>query len=1061
MQPAQEAIPQQFRGATLPALDSQDIAGDRSTSITGPGYRRIDLLQDLDALNLAVIPGGKRAASGIGPYAYGLYGLRDFPVGTYPTDLKVQVEGSGEPYYVAFANYESRRWIFSGPFTASAQDEIPFAGNPGGLHDYISSSRQARFMVLSPEGSLLVLSGLEIGVNGGEDAPFPPSGLETDGGSSGLLLRWEHSASYFDADFAGYILERAPHFGGDFVALTPVDFFQNNWLDEDLLGGSLYRYRVCSVDTSGNRAYTTSALDGLDPMSDTPPVLRVNFNAGPFEGATEVSFDFTGSYDPDGTALTACIVSSYGGQDLANSPDLIQTAKLHPGCYQLELTVESNGKSTECNLPVKVFPRWESAPITVSGAQPGGWSRLFASRMRYMPDNQRVALFGHDAVSNAMVIYTGLPGGTLTPHRIWSIQTPETVEEPINYQGSMVMPLAAVNQLLIITWNEDQGITVPFGGGVACSCTGLSRGSAVTDGSSLYMVTMRENVGTYDVTVSRLLGGIGVEEVPVVGLPGSEAVAAVYNAGANAIDIVFGDTMSLQWRRWSLDSNSVVGSGALAGSSSDCIDLEINPATGEPAVAYIFGGRIRYREYDGLAWSVEELMDNTVANFAPFDLRFAHGTRYIYASVDTGYSALYEHDGSFWQQRNTPAELGTGGKDTTIIHGAEPGQIYALDRDAGNNVRLMDLRPGDNSSVLKAFDARPANGMQLRGAAGSDGLHVVYLDRLGAPRHYLGNNNGTGWTDMPLPWAFMSSIDIAAQSGGEVYFSINNPNALGTIQLDFWDPMTNNLSNEVAPIAHPSVQFPFLGGISLSDTVTWSYFDEVAGTIENREVNQTNGVISSSDMIGMDKVWAGANTSGSNSHQILLRGGANPWQSSPCLHKRGDDFVDELYDIVFSSGPPFDLLTSQDTAGRVMDGAVYLRKVDLGLFGSVLPSEIFAIAQGPFLNVATVEADILGQLSLEFKDNENPFTSFFSQDLRRTVSVTDTPGLSAAMLISPLGGADPYFAWSNFGEWEKLPLPDGLSTMNRPELLVGMDGRWHIIYHDWLTDEIKCLTTTE
>jgi len=66
---------------------------------------------------------------------------------------------------------------------------------------------------------------------------------------------------------------------------------------------------------------------------------------------------------------------------------------------------------------------------------------------------------------------------------------------------------------------------------------------------------------------------------------------------------------------------------------------------------------------------------------------------------------------------------------------------------------------------------------------------------------------------------------------------------------------------------------------------------------------------------------------------------------------------------------------------------------------------------------------------------------------------------STAGLQSKFGGKGVAFEWSNIGAWEALALPDGMEYLTMRELIAGLDGHWHIIYKDFLTDRIKCWST--
>ena len=90
--------------------------------------------------------------------------------------------------------------------------------------------------------------------------------------------------------------------------------------------------------------------------------------------------------------------------------------------------------------------------------------------------------------------------------------------------------------------------------------------------------------------------------------------------------------------------------------------------------------------------------------------------------------------------------------------------------------------------------------------------------------------------------------------------------------------------------------------------------------------------------------------------------------------------------------------------------------------------------------------------------------TYFSIDVRRTVSMAHTWGGAALALECDLFGLDPVFQWSNYDDWERLPMPEGLRPgngghMSKAELIIGTDGRWHIVYHDYYTDHIMVRST--
>ena len=82
-----------------------------------------------------------------------------------------------------------------------------------------------------------------------------------------------------------------------------------------------------------------------------------------------------------------------------------------------------------------------------------------------------------------------------------------------------------------------------------------------------------------------------------------------------------------------------------------------------------------------------------------------------------------------------------------------------------------------------------------------------------------------------------------------------------------------------------------------------------------------------------------------------------------------------------------------------------------------------------------------------------------SRENRRSVSAGYAWGGSAVGLIASYDGEDVWFEWDNFGDWEDLPVPTGLEHASQPELIVGRDGRWHIVYRHLFTGQIHCLSS--
>jgi len=126
-----------------------------------------------------------------------------------------------------------------------------------------------------------------------------------------------------------------------------------------------------------------------------------------------------------------------------------------------------------------------------------------------------------------------------------------------------------------------------------------------------------------------------------------------------------------------------------------------------------------------------------------------------------------------------------------------------------------------------------------------------------------------------------------------------------------------------------------------------------------------------------------------------------------------------------------------------------------GSLGGIQEREIFSAGYGPFLSPERFEVNNLGSTSTQ----DLPFdgatlSNFTSLECRRTVSLTTTQALNAVSLISALDGSTQRFEWTTDQGWEDLPLPVNLGPAMAPRVVAGFDGRLHIIYYDWTTDEL-------
>jgi hypothetical protein len=228
-----------------------------------------------------------------------------------PTSVRMTLENVTDQYFIAFSDYLDGHWEIVGPCNDSATIEIPNLAETSAADIYTSGRGWHYFAIIIPAGGGMTISGVELGVHGGQNSLSPPSSLIGEGGENGFFLRWYHSVDFISPDFAGYILERAPLLHGDFSSLTPGLITADSFFDETAMLATSYRYRIATVDTSDNLSLWETFIGGPNSGVLAMPVVVVDLPRGHFYGPAEVTFDLSGSYDPEGAAVYEEVVASW------------------------------------------------------------------------------------------------------------------------------------------------------------------------------------------------------------------------------------------------------------------------------------------------------------------------------------------------------------------------------------------------------------------------------------------------------------------------------------------------------------------------------------------------------------------------------------------------------------------------------------------------------------------------------------------------------------------------------------------------------------------------------
>jgi hypothetical protein len=489
----------------------------------------------------------------------------------------------------------------------------------------------------------------------------------------------------------------------------------------------------------------------------------------------------------------------------------------------------------------------------------------------------------------------------------------------------------------------------------------------------------------------------------------------------------------------------VVDSAVLSPVESTFIDLEHSPA-GNPVVLFkpITTGKYTHREVvPGGLISPPLEVDPANSNFTPADLVYSDTTAYCYFASVPGQARLYEYDGlGTWTARN----IVSFSSDSAYLVGLVPlpgsEDLIVADRAGDRNVYLAQLAPGDVDTTLWTLPPYEGNNYSLHSAAGADGLHAVwYASSLAGYRHYVSPDGGDTWNDAPAyPTAF--AVDLGQTSDGEVYLAAFS----GEDRLLYWDGGAWVLQQSVP--GEPG-HYPALLSDRSSAMMSWVVYREASHDLLFYRGNQANPFTSTAFTPSIEPVWASAAAGWSGEWAVSLAGGTEANDSSIGFYSMGGSPFRML------TGPPaYAHFYTADEAvrGRTLAGAHFITYGYVDGFASWMtpPGEGNALRcdYRAFMEPTLEE--------LELKHVNKPG---IGDDFRCTASSAVAFTNTAVGLISSLNGGRYYFEWMSNGAWEELPLPPRMEYMSMPELVVDHGGRWHIIYRNWMTDEILCRST--
>jgi len=1033
-------------GAALPALGDLPKP-PRDASLLGPGWTPLNPLDGSHKIltnGCTGTPAGQLVITGAASTGFSIFAIQGFDGDAFPTSIRTTLGAITGQYYVAFSDYVSGTWQHVGPFTNSAEIEIP------GLDAYTSHSAFTNpdgifyFTLLVGGGSTITIDLLEVGTFGGTLGPEPPRQIESSGGAIGLVLTWNHSPDYHAPDFAGYFVERAPLLFGNFAALNTDPVRDPYYHDPTAVAGVQYRYRVAAVDTAGNRSLWADSEEATTPGNLADPVPVVKMPDGPRYAPANVTFDLSGSFDPEGEAITSYEIEFAGGPAAMGGAGPTFTTTLQPGCYYIQFVAHTATRQGSTARTLKVYPRWNSSSVLVRNPEHVGWRKLIRARGWGNPADG-FTLFGQDGS------YPSLSYWQVQDATDFSLATlpcydrfVDWIGEPLTVGDTVLVPVASTNMLMVASYTADSQQLDLLGERTADSPIAVAPGPE--DG--VFAIYSDKPIPAQTDLVIMKLGPGGTTQTVVANIGMLSALDVAYNPAAAAIDIVYADVVSTQWVRWDPIANAVVDSAVLAAAMSTWIDIEVSPATGLPSLVYGHTGLNRFSQLDSLGnWSPEVPIDNLVGNRTPFDLTFAPdgATPECFFGTVTPQSYLYEYSGGVWTRRNTVSYSTKSADTVALMPGASGREMYVADGLDNDDMVLARLNEDGSEDVIWTLAVTNGQGHEMHSAAALDGLHVGWRDYYdGTGRHFMSPDGGETWNDMGSSSNPVSNIDMAATSDGALYMSIYD-GVLGTCRLFWWDGTDFQLRMS---FPGQSDYRPFFKSDN-GTTIEWFAYEPLTSTLHHVLGDEIGGYADTPTVLNDNPVWTGVANSSLMYNLIFAVAGDAQLDRSPLgFYAVDSPNFDPLLDPLL--GDPFDFLNSEITRGRTLGTTTYMA----GLSG--LSAQVFYATQGTLVRPLRCEVPLLESPQL----TELPMAQEFAPiDGRRTVSVKRAFGATAVALLSSIDGKDTYFEWSNFGDWERLPMPTGIEHMGGPELVVDRDGRWCIVYKDYATDQIRSIST--
>ncbi|MCB1219547.1 fibronectin type III domain-containing protein [bacterium] len=1001
------------------------LDGLKAGSIAGPGWHSIELTgPGLANDESGVVPNGADLKFGGEQACWKLWAVSGWDGDNAPTSLRSTVESLSGTYHLGWTDYVDGRWHFSEALSGDGEAEF----DPAALHpsqsDNISRFGRIYIAVISSPGSSFTLTSLQLGVDSGGRAPAALSMYRQSTAGDHVRISWDPSPDAWRPDFAGYVVERRNWQGGDWLALMPEPINVNYFVDLDSEPGEIYMYRVNSFDRNGNFSYGVErryyTFNG-----DATPVPVIRMPVGPLLGPAEVEIDMSGSFDPDGTPIDEYEINFGYGMPVSKSAAAVQTFTLQPGCYRIDFRITSNMRTQQARRYLKVYPQWEGEAGTAIEATPE-FARADGYDASCYPAGGSTLICRDLLVPGITAVSTAPDGSDSWKFLPLPFTGDFRMSRLTDFHSQSVFAVSGDSYFKIYSWN---GATMELFDSIEQSCLD-NRLALASDGADELWVFYFSGTAPNYTLVAQSRRNYQSKEL-ATGLSATSPIRAVYNPVSDQVDIVI---LAPNLTMISMDRELNATSHQIAPVPPQYYELCEVPQTGRPAVLFFDGIDQLYTEMldEDLNWSFPSVLDPQNSDYPEARLLASGGEVYAIITDHTeGRTRVWQRSESGWGILHELQEA-KGGVDLATCR-LPNGQFRIYEQGASGAVRLYAAGDSAPPDPVFVFESTSFEGSQLHALADSSQMHIVSQGN-SAVQHYL-STNGTDYSADDALDGF-SHAQLGVLNNGDFRLCARDGNSTEVWQWigGAWSSTYSSPINDDCWPQFCQYSNEYLG------------FD-VSNLSAGKYRYSQYGLPPVDFLFGNGPVWDGYAIYGNGQAVLMRAGGVANSYSTYVIFVAGSNQKYQLW----QTQTDFD--RSYEFATRGMDGAAFTTN------DSSPARFCWHVHYGFERRPQRIEFVDSKDISAEYLPGWEELS--FTSDPHITVSDMQANSQTNVSLTAANSEARNWFEWSNFGEWEQLPLPLGGEDQrwSRAELATGPDGRWYIFWLDLISGDVKYVRT--